>query len=236
MLVHCGLVELQMALEDRRTPGLVLEPHNHGSSHSLGSILLLVAGLEAWLNECMASLFFADSSSRGELVRLSTWKKYLEIPRRLNNAKLDGSSELSTLLDLRNEIAHYLPFYTGIEDDPVPQRFKEMQQKGLFITPPQGGDFDFAQKLSSYRLAYWAWSTVETALKAFLHALGSHAKRVEWTAENFYDFRSIPPPDQLPVFDKLTEYSGSPHPESRGKKKATASVLLRPSRRKLARP
>jgi len=236
MLVHCGLVELQMALEDRRTPGLVLELHNHGSSHSLGSILLLVAGFEAWLNECMASLFFADPSARGELVRLSTWDKYLEIPRRLSSVRFGGSSELRALLNLRNEIAHYLPFYTGIGDDPVPNCFRELQQKGLFITSPQGGDFDFTQKLSSYRLAYWAWSAVETALGAFLRALGSHGTRFEWTAENFYDFRSISSPDQLPVFDKQASQSSSnPHTESLGKKKATASFLLRPRRRNLAR-
>src|SRR5712692_1342348 len=80
-LLHCAFDELQDALDDRLIPESYIEPDNHSSDHSLGSLLLLVAGFESWLNESMATLFFTDSKARTKLIRSSTWRKYLEIPK-----------------------------------------------------------------------------------------------------------------------------------------------------------
>jgi hypothetical protein len=198
-LVHCACVELLMALEDRLRPGWYREPNNHSSSHCLGGVLLLVAGLEAWLNESVPVLFMADKSDR--VVALHpVLRKYYEIAKRANGAEVPLNQELEMLVDVRNEIAHYLPYRTT-EQDKVPRRFAELQRRGLFITT-RDPDWHFTQKLSSYRLAYWAFSTVEAAVKALLMALGPTMNRVSFTAENFYDYRSIRPPEELADYDK----------------------------------
>ena len=51
-LVACAFYELRAALAEGHGP-VYVTTNNHSSRHSLASIILLVAGFEAWLNEVM---------------------------------------------------------------------------------------------------------------------------------------------------------------------------------------
>lgn len=198
-LLLCALSELKQALDDRRRP-VVRMSRNHYSPHALGSIVLLVAGLEAWLNETILSYGFTDKQFKS-LAFDSVKNKYYEIPKRVTKTMITRHHDLELVINLRNEIAHYLPRII-LEEGNVPSWFLGLQRRGLFIKPSHGRvDFLLGQKLASYRLAYWAWRTIEKAVEDLLDALSSEGELGRWTANNFRHYRKVCPPNKLIDYD-----------------------------------
>jgi hypothetical protein len=207
-LLTCAESELRDALADRR-PGKAHTGDNHWSPHSVGSILLLIAGFEAWLNESTLLLAPRCGCLR-EKANLPLRDKYREIPEAVTGKSPGVSRDLALLLTVRNEIAHFLPI---IVEHNVPGWLSELQSRGLFLTSAtRKPDYDFATKLGSYALAYWAWETVSRAVADFLEALrplGPEAsvppdptiKGLGLSAQNFEGFRSLCHPNRLAEYD-----------------------------------
>jgi len=223
-LVHCAQALLQMALDDRRRE--VRLSTNHFSSCAVGSILLLVAGFEAWLNEILSeALFVCDRERLKGLADEPLLTKYYGIPQRVAGVRMPANQELSLLIDLRHEIAHYLPRVIPDEGN-VPAWLGELHRRRLFLYSSMGEQGPLGWNIASYRLAYWAWETVEAAVVEFVSAVtvevhgrasvGSHC------AENFGRFRMICPPSQLGQYDsehglELTRIAERLHREVNGK-------------------
>ena len=106
-LLACGESELRHALGDRG-PGVARTRDNHWSVHSSASILLLVAGLEAWLNESTLPLEAHCPGLRQE-ARQTVTEKYQRMPKRVAGRSPVVSEELALVLTVRHEIAHFLP-------------------------------------------------------------------------------------------------------------------------------
>jgi hypothetical protein len=197
VLLACGESELRDALADRG-PGVAKTPDNHWSPHSSASILLLVAGLEAWLNESTL-LLEPYSPDLRKLANESVAQKYQQIPMAVAGRSPAVSQELSLVLKVRDEIAHFLPI---IVRGGVPEWLTELQARGLLITSPQGEvDYDFAVKLASYALAYWAWETVSQAVEHFLDAVGPQSEPLRASSVNFEGFRSVCAPSRFADYD-----------------------------------
>jgi len=200
VLLACAESELRDALGDRG-PGVAMSSDNHWSPHGSASILLLVAGLEAWLNESTLPLEARCPGLRQEAKQTVT-EKYQRIPKRVAGRSPVVSEELALVLTVRHEIAHFLPMTV---EGGVPEWLSDLQSRGLFITSPRAdADYDFAAKLGSYALAYWAWETVSQAVADFLQALGPldlQAKALRLSAENFEGYRSLCGPNRLAECD-----------------------------------
>jgi len=106
-LLACGESELRHALGDRAL-GVARTRDNHWSVHSSASILLLVAGLEAWLNESTLPLEAHCPGLRQE-ARQTVTEKYQRMPKRVAGRSPVVSEELALVLTVRHEIAHFLP-------------------------------------------------------------------------------------------------------------------------------
>ena len=196
-LLVCAESELRDALADRG-PGKAHTADNHWSPHSVGSILLLIAGLEPWLNE---STLLLEPYSPGlrKLADKRVAQKYQEIPMAVTGRSPAVTQELSLVLKVRDEIAHFLPITVR---GGVPDWLTELQARGLLITSPDPEvDYDFAVKLASYALAYWAWESVSQAVVYFVDAVGPHAKALRASTVNFEGFRSVCPPSRLADYD-----------------------------------
>ncbi len=188
-----------MALDDRQGPVFRL-PTNHHSPHAIGSIVLLVSGLEAWLNEAISTLSIWDYDLR-PLAFEPIEVKYYRLPKQFSGSTIPPRTELDLVNELRHELVHYLP-RTITEEGNVPSWFVELHRRRLFLTS-QHGDIDFVlgQKLASYRLAYWAWESVAGAVADLLEALGPKAELLRWTASNFGRFRQLTSPCELATYD-----------------------------------
>lgn len=196
-LLACAELELKDALADRG-PGMARTPNNHWSPHCTASLLLLVAGLEAWLNESTVLMEHHCANLR-EVANSSVRGKYCEIPKRVAGKAITLSDDLDLVLAVRDEIAHFLPMTV---EGGVPKWLGELQSRELFITEPDSQvDYDFAVKLVSYALAYWAWETVHEAVTDFLDALGAAGSAVRPTAANFEGHQSVCAPGGLPEYD-----------------------------------
>ena len=192
---------LQLALEERRRPVYRAET-NHYSSYAPGGIVLLVDALEAWLNELIVYLWpFSHQQAQRCLAFEPPRKKYYEIPRQFASVAIPENADLDLVIELRHEIAHYLP--RGIpEEGNVPEWFRQLHQQGMFITTGESeADFVLGAKLGSYRLAYWVWETVDSAVSNLANALGQEAEPAKWTASNFTCYRVVCSPSQLPQYD-----------------------------------
>ena len=199
-LLACAESELSDALADRG-PGKAHTVDNHWSPHSVGSILVLIAGFEAWLNESTLLLEHCCAGLR-EKANSSVREKYREIPKAITGKSASVSRDLDLLLTVRDEVAHFLPMTV---EGGVPEWLSDLQSRGLFITSPRAdADYDFGAKLASYALAYWAWETVSQAVADFLQALGPldpQAKALRLSAENFEGYRSLCGPNRLAECD-----------------------------------
>ena len=196
-LLHCAEFELGEALRDRG-PGKAHTDDNHWSPHCGASVLLLVSGFEAWLNETTL-LASPQYPSVRKLANCTVRQKYEKIPKRVGGTSIQVSQDLELVLRVRDEVAHFLPL---VVSGGVPHWLANLQNQGLLLT---GGsskqDYDFAVKLNSYALAYWGWKTVHTAVTDFLDAVGSVGSRLRLTAANFEGYQSVCPPSGLPRYD-----------------------------------
>jgi hypothetical protein len=117
------------------------------------------------------------------------------------------------IVDLRDEIVHYLPRSYG-ENNPLPEWFKPLQDADLLITSGPNVDFDWNQKLGSYRLAYYASEVVDRCVRELVAAAPEDAFVPASLAQNFSIYRRIASPEQLPEFDKrhgITEWHERGH-------------------------
>jgi hypothetical protein len=214
MLLKSALVLLDAALHERRGDVTRLQ-ENHYSWHAVGSIALLIEGLEAWLNERIWSLY---SSAEPDILKLADKpikQKYCQVPQRIKGVEMRLGADLDMVIDVRNEIAHFLPRI--IEEGPkitrhVPPWLEELYQRQLFLIVPErkvkevereGGRIDvpLQQLLCSYRLAYWAWETVAEAVAGFVEVLGE-ADPVGYSVPAFERYKTVVfPPGRLHEYD-----------------------------------
>jgi hypothetical protein len=139
-LIYCGLIELDLALEGRKQP-VLRTVDNHYTRHALGSIVLLITALEAWLNEVIADLAPMHRSQFPgtqlyDLADKPIEEKYYAFPRLLG-APVPPQPDLDLVLSVRNEIVHYLPRVLPGEGQ-VPPWLVDLHRRGVFLTaaPP----------------------------------------------------------------------------------------------------
>jgi hypothetical protein len=198
-LTDCALSELILALDERRKH-VYRMTDNHYASHSIGSILLLVAAFEAWLNEVIGTFNIINPDLK-VLAFQPINIKFYNIPKKLVGNEIPPQRELNLVTEIRDEIAHYLPRVIN-ERGNLPNWLYELQEKGLFITSSNTQvDFIFAHKLSSYRLAYWAWESMSSAIEVFMNSLGDKSELIDGTASNFSRYQIVCPPNMLPYYD-----------------------------------
>lgn len=207
------LAELMLieSLKDR-TNNATPPSDNHMSIHSIGSIVLLIAGLESWLNETLAHLSTYDPSLRklgGEILfekyeRLCSWDgagnialiDVVTLTQDYSMNLYQINDDLKLVIEVRNEIVHPMPFGTGRSWN-VPNAFLPLHQNGLLMTTGKpDADYTFHSKLRSYALAYWCWEVIETAV-IFLVKHFEPEQIPAWTAQNFSAYKSICPPKDL---------------------------------------
>jgi hypothetical protein len=209
-LLFCSFVQLKMALDDRRAGRVFKEANNHASAYALGSILLLIAGFESWLNELLGFIprFSFSAMSEDELRKVlhdyTPVKKYEFLANKWAQTTL-STTDLEIAIDIRDEITHYLPRPFGCGNDRVPSRFHTLQQQGLFITSPgdHGFDFTWGQKLGSYGLAFWVSQVVKEAVDRLAALFPADKQRFLFGHQNFA-FATRPeiyPPSRLDDFD-----------------------------------
>ncbi|MGA2285080.1 MAG: hypothetical protein ABSG55_02260 [Dehalococcoidia bacterium] len=202
-LVECARALLQMALDQRR--GEVLRyREDHFSWYAIGSILLLVSALEAWLNEVLSeALFISDRQRLIGLADEPLLAKYYEIPNRVTGVRISPNEELTLLVDVRHEIAHYMPRILPDEGG-VPNWLVDLHRRHLFLGGRDEGRAILSWRFASYRLAYWAWETAEAAVAEFVTAASVEVEGVALgchCAGNFSCFRTICPPSELAEYD-----------------------------------
>lgn len=208
-LLLSARIMLKLAFKDRK--GNLNPPqNNHQSKHSIGSILLLVAGLESWFNEAFAHLSLYDSKFRQE-GNFTAIEKYEYIYNSYPNAKeLNNEQQLKfsrikdnlkIVFEVRNEIAHAMPLATVTQLN-LPPYFMSLHEKGLLITTGKPtSDYALHQKIRSYALAYWCWIVVNDAVSLLVKHIEPD-KILSWTAQNFSVYSKIAcPPENLKKYD-----------------------------------
>lgn len=186
---------LEQALNDRR--GRVFRlPRTHYTPRAVGAIALVVTAFEAFLNEAYdvssPQLPWArERAVEASLMDKATGLFHVATPP---GATFD-TGELEMVIDVRNEIIHYLP-------RPTPDLIERLEKRGLLMAA-QGANWDMGQKLGSYALAHWAFATIE----ATIGRLAQVTPRERWLstslAENFtLHPQRFCPPDRLPDFDQ----------------------------------
>ena len=209
-------IMLGLALEDRkdnRNP----PQNNHQSKHSIGSILLLIAGFESWLNESLAYLSAQYESKLRERGKDGTLGKYKYLcewcisphTSPINQKEFDKiEKNLYIALEVRNEIAHAMPLPTGYSWD-LPPELIGLHTAGLLITTGnEKSDYSLPQKLRSYALAYWCWEVVNNAIEFIIKQLKPDIN-LAWTAQNFSAYKELVcSPEDLAKYD-----AGEWHPK-----------------------
>ncbi len=202
---------LAASVEDRK--GNADPPaSNHMSKHVVGSIVLLAAGFESWLNETLyhLSIYDSDLAMLGKDSLLEKYKKVcawdgagrMSLTDVVTLAQAQGldlnqsTRNLKLVVEVRNEIVHPMPFATGTQWN-VPNNLVPLHETGLLIsTEKPDSDYTFSDKVRSYALGYWCWEVVETCV----HLLVEHLKpdqQASWTAQNFSAYKDICPPKDL---------------------------------------
>lgn len=185
-LVKCAFAQLEMAFKNRLSETAFTAPDNHASPHVLGSLVLLVSALEAWLNECILIMHVEDKSKR-KVVECTIPKKFEALSREAAGATMQVHSDLQLVLDVRNEIVHSLP---GLA---IPTWLEPLDSRALMIKAQNlvGVDFTLHQKLSSYRLAVWSWHVVSEHVARLLALLGaSSVESATFVANSRHDIFS----------------------------------------------
>jgi hypothetical protein len=230
-----------MALEDRHRP-VYRTSHNHYTRHALGSVLLLIDALEAWLNEVIHhTASMAGFHEIRALADANIMRKYREIPEGLGGASLPSDPQLEAVVAVRVEIAHFLPRGRAQWTDNLPPAVQPLQREGLLITyenpEAPGVDFHWTQKLASYSLAYWSWRVVDSAVERLLEALRPNERLAGLVdtmiapaaSHNFRMYRQVCPPDALDQFDE--QQSGA---EERGAPETRPPAIIEFARKLLA--
>jgi hypothetical protein len=209
LLVSSELL-LRQSLDQRRRQ-VSRTANNHFSTYAAGSIVLLIDGFEAWLNESIWHYWNTDS--RDKILKLGNapiLEKYYEVPRRSAANEIAYRPHLEMAVDLRNEIAHFLPRIIS-EQIPMPLRhvppgLEELYEQQLFFVPSgitENVEMTLDDLVSSYRLAYWTWETVAEAAKTYCEALSGTQTALMLYTENFELYKRNCPPSNLPQYDVI---------------------------------
>lgn len=196
-LLESAFTLLRASLRDRRSL-MFVTADNHFSSHATGTMVMAVTALDAWLNEVLVRLVWLQEDQRF-LVKKSLHEKYLELIRYFGSepASLDN---LRLLCYARDEIVHFLPRSLGAHGA-IPEWLKPLQDQRLLLERHPHGN-DLPDKLCSYRLAYWAWSTVSAVVKEIVAASGTpRSPIVGALAGNFDWYEGVCSPDELAEYD-----------------------------------
>ena len=137
------------ALHDRRQGVYRLE-RTHFSPCATAAVLSVVTAFEAFVvNEAFANsatwLPWAREYATSErTTTLDRCRGFFRVNSTATGA-FDGV-ELGALLNVRNEIVHYLP-------RPTSTLLLPLERRGLLMSTPRASNWDVAQKLASYALA-----------------------------------------------------------------------------------
>ncbi|HEU4583635.1 MAG TPA: hypothetical protein VFS67_35495 [Polyangiaceae bacterium] len=191
---------LRRALHDRLSKVARL-PTNHYSPNAFGAIVLAEIALNVSINEAIAM----GSTFGGNVDReLATQTLCVRFDRVASSSPgfETAATELRLMVDMRDELAHYLPRAERSAAGNVPEWCRTLQQRGFFIEAP-GYDYQFCQKISSYALAYWAYGVASETIRLFVGRLPEAARNVcDYIVENFVLYPDICPPEALGEFDE----------------------------------
>ena len=167
-----------------------------------------MAAFEAWLNETILGLCLyqhLDWPGARCLATRPLLQKYRGIFRQLERPEPTIDPDLALAVDLRNEIAHHLPYLTS-DKDWLPSSLQGLRDRGLLhdYGHPEAGP-PFTQMLFSYALAYWCWEVVQHAVERLVDTLGDARGLAEHTATNFGHYARICPPDCLADYDRTRD-------------------------------
>jgi hypothetical protein len=195
---------LALALHERRG-GVFKTSTNHATHHRVGAIVLVLTAFDAWLNETLSlSTWHGGEDLKKDVPRDPAYAKYERLAQASSIAlPNEATRDLKLLGNVRNELVHHLPRPASGEGN-VPSSLLELHRRDLFVATGRSGDFHFSQKLGSYKLAYWSFQTVETAVSSWVdHATAEW----EWqfgVARNFSRYLNEScPPEDLAAFDAL---------------------------------
>jgi hypothetical protein len=204
---------LMRALHDRQGDVVRLAT-THYTPNAAATIVLVTTALDVSMNEAIAmGSVFGGNIERG-LALPATCAKFANVASRSDGFD-PAATELRTLVDLRDEIVHYLPRTEQSATGNVPNWCHALQAQGLFLEAP-GSDFQFSQKIPSYALAYWSYDVAFRAIELFVGSLPETAQNVcEYLVHNFSVYQSICRPEELRAYDaehllKLTEFDSQP--------------------------
>ena len=211
-LLLIGRKLLEDSLLDRKN-NLNTPPNNHMSKHSVGSIVLLVAGFECWLNEAIDYLSSYDPKMRA-YVELPVLRKYESLCNwngtdrfPLTNVRVidrqqglnfeDILTKLPLVVEVRNEIVHAVPVPTGTPWN-LPPKLLPLHEMGVLMTTGKAeADYTLHDKFRSYALAYWCWEQIDTAVSLLVNHVEPD-QVLAWTAQNFSaSYRAVCPPKEL---------------------------------------
>jgi hypothetical protein len=224
-LLFCSHTLLLQSLAERHRK-VARIPDNHYSHNAVGSIILLVDGLEAWLNKSIWYLSdrVEDTENFFKLANTGIKQKYHAVPKQVAGTVIPTQPNFEMVLDVRHEISHFLPRI--IEEEPAPARhvpswLSPLFEQRIFFIPyereiPDDVDLTLSTLLCSYKLAYWSWQIVEEAVETYCEALKDDPVAGMISKDNFDLYKSTCHPDNLPAYDKehgLTTkfFSSDPH-------------------------
>jgi hypothetical protein len=193
----CALLDLSL---DERRDLVWREIANHATRHAPGIVILATTALDTWLTEhelTQQVLPGGAALATPAPLRDRLAKMFLETGKAIDPAL---NSEFQLLVDLRDELVHFLPRFKNTRT--VPPLFALLDQRGLFIHIDGIADFSFYQKLGSYALGWWALDTVASCIVALL-AQTPHDKLLgqDATGRNFLRHRRLTSPSALAAFD-----------------------------------
>jgi len=196
-LLECAYTLLCASLRDRRSL-MSFAPDNHFSPHATGTTIMAVTALDAWLNEVIVELLHFNDDQRS-LGSLSLVEKYTQLATHFGTAP-QARDDIVVLNHARNEIVHFLPRWLGAQGA-IPPWLQPLRDRRLLLERTPAAN-NLPDKLCSYRLAFWAWSTVSSVVKELVAASGpTRSQIVGSLAGNFEWHETVCPPDKLNEYD-----------------------------------
>jgi hypothetical protein len=199
-LVSSALHLLGIALEQRLGP-VFKTARNHYTNHAPAVVVLAVSAFDVWSTECSVGLEIHHPIFP-KLAEAPTCVRYRQLLERLKGAPDSHEAELRTLVDIRDEVVHFLPRH--LPNQALPAWMDVLNQRDLLIkSNHDDADFSLSQKLSSYALAHWACSTVSICAEKIISVVPADIAAFAGaaTASNFANFRAFAEPAALPDFD-----------------------------------
>ena len=175
-LKECALSEFRLAADDR-CRGLneqLRTEDNHWSPHALGSILLLVAALEAWTGELIPSI---KADKKIVIENSSVSYRLRKICKEVFRVDSLCVKNLDILVGVRHEIAHHLPRKIVSPEGnrlSVPTWLEELETENLLVE-----QMVFPQNLASYCLARWSFQVVHKLMDELDECMGESSESDE---------------------------------------------------------